>query len=287
MSNEKYTKQGYLLEDFRLFHLRGAAGVRTEYHYHEFCKLLLLVSGSGGYWIEGQRYALQPGDAVLVGSGCVHRPEFDDGSPYERIIIYISPEFLRRSSSSDCDLTDCFSGRHSHVLRPAPGSRRLIALAQELEAELSGDAYGRVIVSSSLLLRLLVQISRDLRQGDALRPGPTRPKDDRAARIIRYIDEHLTEELSVDAVAERFYLSKFHMMRLFRAGTGISINAYITQRRLMLARDLVAGGMSATESCFRAGFGSYSAFTRAYGKFFGTTPTGRRSAAALPPEEVE
>lgn len=287
MSNTNYEKQGYLLEDFRLFHLKGTSGVRTEYHYHEFCKLLLLLSGSGSYWIEGQQYALQPGDAVLVGSGCVHRPDFDPGSSYERIIIYISPDFLRSCSTEDCDLTECFSGLVSHVLRPQGGSRKLLALAEDLEKELSGDSYGRIILSRSALLRLLVEMSRDLRWGDALQPGPAQPRDHRIVAIMAYIDAHLTEEMNIDSIAEQFFLSKFHMMRLFRAGTGISINAYITQQRLQLARELINSGMNATESCFRAGFGSYSSFTRTYGKFFGTTPTGRKYTSNLQDESYE
>jgi AraC-like DNA-binding protein len=286
MTNENYAKQGYLLEDFRLFHLKGTAGIRTEYHYHEFCKLLLLISGNGNYWIEGKCYALQPGDAVLVGSGCVHRPEFDPGSPYERVIIYISPEFLRRNSATDCDLTDIFSGRLGHVLRPAPGDRRLLNMAQVLEQELSADDYGRVVLGTGLLLSLLVQLGRQLRQDDPLRPGPGRTGDPRVGRIIRYIDDHLSQELNMDLLAEQVYMSKFHMMRLFRAGTGLSINTYITQRRLLLAKELMAGGISATESCFRCGFGSYSSFTRSYGKFFGVTPTGRKYGAALPADEM-
>lgn len=281
---ENYAKQGYLYEDFRLFHLRGTAGVRTEYHYHEFCKLLFLISGSGGYWVEGRRYALQPGDLVLVGSHCVHRPEFEPGSPYERIIIYIKPEFLRRASVPGCDLMELFSG----VLRPDSAmSRQLQAMAQTLERELAGEDHGREIMGEGMLLQLLVRISRQLRQGDALRPGPVQPKNDRVAGILAYIDSHLTEELSVEAIAEQFYLSKFHMMRLFRGSTGTSVNSYIIQRRLMLARELIAQGTAATESCFRAGFGSYSAFTRAYGKYYGTTPTGRKYAAGLEEETFE
>ena len=93
--------------------------------------------------------------------------------------------------------------------------------------------------------------------------------------MLRYIDDHLSEDISIDELAERVYLSKFHMMRLFRAETGSSIHGYITQRRLLLARDMMAEGMSATESCFRSGFRSYSSFTRTYGRHFGTTPTGR------------
>ena len=100
---EQYTKRGYLLENFRLFHLRSEKETKVDYHYHEFCKVLLLVSGKGGYVVDGQRYLLQPGDVVLIGSRSVHRPELEPGSPYERIIIYIAPDFLQKMSSSDCD----------------------------------------------------------------------------------------------------------------------------------------------------------------------------------------
>lgn len=282
--NNSYQKQGYLLEDFRLFHLRSAGGVKTEYHYHEFYKVLLLLSGSGGYWVDGQRYELQTGDVVLVGSGCVHRPEFEGNGQYERIIIYIAPEFLRRVSTENCDLTGIFSG----VLRPDKAVRgRLQSLAEGLKRELAGDGYGRAILGNGLLLQLLVEIGRQLRQGDALCPGSVQPDNDRVAQIMAYIDDHLTEELSIESIAEQFYLSKFHMMRLFRSGTGNSINSYITQRRLMLARELITQGMPATESCFRSGFGSYSSFTRTYGKYFGTTPTGRKYAASLADEGFE
>lgn len=284
--NENYSKQGYLLEDYRLFHLGGYAGAKTEYHYHEFCKLLLLVSGSGGYWIQGQRYTLQPGDIVLVGSHCIHKPEFEPGSPYERIIIYISPEYLRRLSTDDSDLTMCFSGRPGHVLR-CEKSRYLFRLAAELEEELSGDAFGRRIIGNSLLLQLLVEITRELCRNENPQPKPSQVKDTRVLGIMGYIDEHLTEDLSVEQLAEEFFWSKYHMMRRFRAETGSSIYQYITQRRLMLARDLINQGLSATESCFRSGFGSYSSFTRTYGKFFGTTPTGRKYAASLADEVFE
>lgn len=286
MPNENYTKQGYLLEDFRLFHLRGAAGIKTEYHYHEFCKLLLLRSGDGSYWIEGQQYLLQPGDVVLVGDGCPHRPEFAPGSPYERIILYISPEFLRKNSTPDCDLMEYFFG--GRVLRPQSSTaRQLWDLAEHLEQELSGSEYGRVILSTGQLLRLMVEVCRQLRGGDALQPGAAAPKSGRIRQIMDYIDEHLTEELSVDQIAEHFYLSKFHMMRLFRSDVGTGIYNYITQRRLQLARELISQGLPATESCFRSGFGSYSSFTRAYGKYFGTTPTGRKYSALLQNEEAE
>lgn len=282
----EYEKKGYLLEDFRLFHLRGAQGVKAEYHYHEFCKLLLLVSGSGGYSVEGRRYSLQSGDIVLVGSRAVHRPEFAPDAPYERMIVYIDPGFLRQASTEDCDLLEIFSGKWGHVLRSS-SSRRLLQLASSLEKELAGQDYGRVILCNGALLRLLVEIGRELQRSENQLPSPVQPTDDRVLGILEYIHAHLTEDLSIDQLAELFYLSKYHMMRLFRVETGQSIYGYITHRRLTCARELISSGMAATEAAFRSGFGSYSSFTRAYAKQFGTTPTGRHPSAQALDETFE
>ncbi len=271
-----YEKRGYLLEDFRLFHLRDADGVRTDYHYHEFCKLLILLSGSGSYLVEGQRYLLKPGDMVLLGSHCIHRPDFTPGVPYERIILYISPEFLRRESAGSCNLADCFSGTGSHVLRLSEKSRKLLmGHVEALEQELSQAHYGREIACNSLLLQLLVGIARCRQQTHTQHPMPAHSGDATVTAILSYLDSHLTEDLTIDALAEQFYLSKYHMMRRFRAQTGTTIHAYLNERRLFLARELLAKGIPSTEVCYQAGFGSYSAFARTFSKLFGTTPTGR------------
>lgn len=274
-----YEKRGYLLDDFRLFHLKDREGTNIDYHYHEFCKLLMLRSGSGGYTVDGQRYSLDTGDIVLIGSGCVHRPEFEHGSLYERVIIYISPEFLQQQSTPDCPLLDIFNGEHGHVLHLHQPDI-LWNLSDALEQELSKDEYGRVILSNGLLLRLLIEIARGIRNPETTFAKPIVPSDSRILDILRYIDAHLTEELSIDILAEEFFISKFHMMRLFKQGTGRSIHDYLQERRLLFARDLIRQGISATDSCFQSGFRSYSSFTRAYAKHFGTTPTGRKGAPA-------
>ena len=274
-----YEKRGYLLDDFRLFHLKDREGTNIDYHYHEFCKLLMLRSGSGGYTVDGQRYSLDTGDIVLIGSGCVHRPEFEHGSLYERVIIYISPEFLQQQSIPDCPLLDIFNGEHGHVLHLHQPDI-LWNLSDALEQELAKDEYGRVILSNGLLLRLLIEIARGMQNPQTTFAKPIVPSDSRILEILRYIDAHLTEELSIDILAEEFFISKFHMMRLFKQETGRSIHDYLQERRLLFARDLIRQGVSATDSCFQSGFRSYSSFTRAYAKHFGTTPTGRKGAPA-------
>ena len=272
----EYESRGYLLDDFRLFHLNDAQGTKVDYHYHEFCKLLLLRSGGGGYMVNGQRYTLEPGDMVLVGSHTIHRPEFEPGVPYERVILYIRPEFLQKYSCPGCDLEEIFSGAGGHILRPGKQRQQLYgALCARLKQELAGENYGRQVLSTALLLQILGEIGRDLNSPEAELPQPQTSENSRILDILRYIDGHLTEDLTIDALSEQFYISKYHMMRLFRQEVGQTIHNYLCDRRLIHARDLLNQGLSATESCFRSGFRSYSSFTRAYGKRFGTTPTGR------------
>lgn len=276
----EYKKRGYLLEDFRLFHQRSL-GVAVDYHYHEFCKLLLLNAGTGDYVVDSQRYQLQPGDIVLVDCNSVHRPEFDGNHDYERTIIYIDPGFLRRESTADSDLLSCFSGEKGHVLRLNDEQyRHVLALATKLELELSQQHYGREIMGKTLLLELLVTVCR-LQQQEVLHPSPMQPKNDRVLDVLRYLDDHLCEDIEIDKLAERFFVSKYHLMRLFHKETGSTIHAYLVQRRLLMAREMIKKGVSATDACYRSGFRSYSSFTRAYSKNFGTTPTGRKDPSIV------
>lgn len=277
---DKDAKRGYLTEDFRIFHLSGALNVRVEPHYHEFHKLFMLCSGSGGYEIEGRRYRLNKGDVVLVGSRCVHCPDFGD-SPYERVILYISPELLERNSTPDCQLSRCFSGEHGYVLRLGEeGQKRLFDMAKEIECEDSGKDAGHSILSRCMLLRLMVELFRYTENGGLQMPMHIEPKDKKMLEIVRYIDEHFSEAISVDDIARRFYMSRYHMMHRFRAELGSSMHEYIVERRLLYARDLIEKGCSATDACFYSGFGSYSAFSRAYMKLFSNTPTGRAGTGA-------
>ena len=107
-----YEKRGYLLEDFRLFHLRDDRGTTVDYHYHEFYKVLLLLSGTGSYAVEGRRYQLRPGDLVLFMdiSGAVHG--------YEVVLLETLPKEATKemiASGFDLSLYTCTIGGGSRV----------------------------------------------------------------------------------------------------------------------------------------------------------------------------
>ena len=278
--DESFEKRGYLLEDYRLFHLKDDRGTKVNYHYHEFCKIVLLLSGSGHYTVQGRRYLLRPGDTVLIGSRCVHKPEFEPGILYERMILYISPLLLERHSTESYSLEALFNAERGHVLHLSEEPRRKIqALAGQLESEMSDSRPESEILSRCTLLRLLIEIGRARDSGGAEPAAPIVPRDGKVLEIIHYLEEHYEDDIFIDDLAKQFFISKYHMMRRFREEVGTSIHSYLSDKRLLAARDLIQSGVSATDACYRCGFRSYSAFSRAYGKRFDATPTGRTSVS--------
>jgi len=271
-------KRGYLLEDFRLFHLRSNGVDDVDFHYHDFHKIVMVLSGSGAYAVEGRRYLLQPGDVVLVSRGCIHRPEIGKGSSYERAVFFISDEYLKSHSIGQWNPSVLFSECRSHVIRlTADVYESLCRDLALLESELGSTAPESVLMSRCRFMCMLLTLYRLTVGGQHTTPLPAEPGDEKVLSIIHYLNDHITEDISIDALSELFFISKFHMMRRFRQEAGMPIHAYLNEKRLFMARDLIARGVSATEACYQSGFRSYSAFSRAYQKRFQSTPTGRAS----------
>ena len=97
--------------------------------------------------------------------------------------------------------------------------------------------------------------------------------DSQIADILQYINHNLKEDLSVDNLASRYYISKYQLMRKFKVETGFTLHNYIVNKRLLMARTLISKGMPVTKAALESGFSEYSTFSRAYRKQFGATPS--------------
>ena len=93
--------------------------------------------------------------------------------------------------------------------------------------------------------------------------------------ILDYINNHLSDDLTIDNLSERFFISRYHLMHLFKASTGYTVGNYITMKRLFFARAMIQTGTPVTEACYLSGFQNYSTFSRAYKKHFHTNAKNR------------
>lgn len=106
--------------------------------------------------------SFRPHDMVLVNAGEVHRPIIHSSRPYERIIIYISPDFLRSYRQADYDLGLCFEKakqERSNVLRmPSMKNSKLYQVCRELEASFSDTDYASGLYQNLLFLEFMIQL---------------------------------------------------------------------------------------------------------------------------------
>lgn len=274
-----YEKRGYLNSEFQLFHLTDAPMTEFEFHYHDFDKIVLFISGKVNYMIEGKTYELKPYDIVFVNHNAIHRPEIDVTVPYERIIVYISPNFIKDYRTGDYDLSYCFQKaqtENSNVLRMHTlGKTTLFDSVVALEQSFSDSAYASSLYRQLLFLEFMIHLNRAALSND-LEYLNTSTCNSKIMDLLAYINEHLAEDLSIDHLAQTFYISRYHMMRLFKEEMGYTIGNYISYKRLSLAKELIEKGMPVTQACLDCGFKDYSTFSRAYKKRFGHSVTGDR-----------
>ena len=90
--------------------------------------------------------------------------------------------------------------------------------------------------------------------------------------LVEFIDDHLDEELSLERLADEFFVSKYHIAHVFKDNLGLSIHQYITKKRLRLCEEAIRARMNITDVYHTYGFGDYSSFYRAFKKEYGISP---------------
>lgn len=264
-------KTGYLNEQFRLFHLKDQTRKEFSYHYHDFHKVVIFISGKAAYHIEGKAYQLKPWDILLVNRHAIHRPEIDSSVPYERFILWIQNDIPWQ------ELLKCFqkaNDRSYNLVRLNSAlQEKMKDILFELENSAKSDEYGREILTQSLFLQFMVYLNRIFLEKQYIFDKKSYTFDSQIASILQYINHNLKEDLSVEMLSARYYVSKYHLMRKFKQETGYTLHNYIVNKRLLMARTLISNGMPVTKAAQESGFAEYSTFSRAYRKQFKTNPS--------------
>ncbi len=257
--------------DIRIYdhHTRSGKPNPQDYFMHihnDTYEILYFVSGSASYYVEGNRYRLEHGDLMLMRKGEAHHLELSGSAAYERFLVNFDLP----------PLPDIDPG--GQLL--APFNNRSLGKFNHYSAALFPNNHWRFYleqICSSLqpqeklcyLLPLLNDLSHCF---ETLKNASTGAVKDRCASIVKYINLHLQDDLSLSFLADHFYISKTHLNRIFRHSTGTTVWNYITIKRLFLARELINSGENPTKAYLQCGFQDYNTFYRAYRQHFGVSP---------------
>lgn len=269
-------RQEMRTQDFEIQHKRDTYLNAVELHHHDFYEIYYLESGDVNYVIEGRLCRIRPGDLVLISPRELHQVSIRQGmEPYERYVLWINQSAVKRLSTQDCDLEQGLNPLrpgYTNLLRLTPEQRIQVRnLMEATYRESDGQGFGGEILRNSLVSALLVQINR-LAQQQREEPEPGTHDSPMVVELVDYVNQHYQERLTLDGLAEQFYVSKYHLSHEFRRQMGTGVYRYIQKKRLQIARQLLAGGEHPSAVSGTCGFSDYAGFYRAFVSEYGIGP---------------
>ncbi len=267
----RFARRGY-----DIFRCRDTYPEERMLHHHDFFEVNLFYSGTMEYSVESRTYHMTPGDILLLSPNELHQPVLTgDWGGCERLILWIDKAFLNQFNDFGFDPAGCFDTTrpgHSNCLRfEDESTMEILNLMERCSREDESDEFGAAMVADTAMVQALIQINRLSLRGGQRMEAPDR-SGTLVSGILEYINEHYDEELTLDGLANRFFISKYHLSREFGRLTGTSVHRYIIQKRLVVAKQLLSEGKPSSEVYQSCGFGDYSNFYRAFKAEYGISP---------------
>lgn len=269
-------RQSMSKNDFEIFHYRDAKFSGVPVHQHDFYEIYFFISGNVEYSVEGKIFEMKKGDLLLINPLELHQPRISETqSDYERIVLWINKDYLFSLSSNDSSLSRCFDSAnpdHTNLLRLSFSSQELLhTLLTELIKEQNNKSYANDLACKAILLRILVELNRLSLGYDKSheKEGSFSPL---ILSVLDYINQHYCEKLSLSAIADEFFVSKYYLSHAFNSVVGTSVHRYITLKRLIHAKQMLSSGIKPTTVASNCGFGDYAGFYRAFTGEYGVTP---------------
>lgn len=245
-------------------------------HIHDSYEIYFSISGGKQFLIDNCFYDICPGDLFFINQYESHYLTQIDQEVHERILVSIYPEFLQSLSTKEIDLDVCFHERKHispHRIRMTEEEqKRFIFLIHRLS---STSGFGAEIVEKAIFSELMVYLNKVFRkrlkmEDEIVEKEPT--YHSQVDEILSYINQNISGRLTIEELSKHFYISSSYLCRIFKATTGMTINKYITAKRIALSKSLLVEGYSVGEACAKSGFNDYSHFLNVFTKAVGVSP---------------
>ena len=269
-------RQKMLRPDFEVVHKWDTDLKEVELHHHDFYEVNYLISGDVTYVIESRVYHVKPGQMLIINPRELHQVYIQpDAAPYERYMLWIAPSLLQNLSSAQTDLCRCFDMSRPHygnlLHLPSEQRRNIPLIIEDILTHQAQPCYGSDLLQKNLLTELMIHVNLLADLSDPVSESHSH-SDTMVARVIEYINENYHEPLSLDDLAERFFVSKYHLSHEFNRQMGTGIYQFLQKKRLLIARQLMTQGEKPVDVYAACGFGDYAAFFRAFKKVYGLSP---------------
>ena len=261
--------------DFELYYYHDSSmSKRTGLHTHPYYEFYFFLEGHAEAQVKKEHYMLTYGDILIVPPGISHGIFVHDFEiPYRRFDLWMSVPFFKSLTEISGDFAyavNMASDEDRHVIHTdrITFNSVLSKLLYIIEEE-KGNRFGRDTQLTISLGDLLMHINRLAYEQFTTHKAT---QDALYQNICDYIEHNIDENLSLDNIAEHFFLSKYYISHVFKDNIGISIHKYIAKKRLQLCHDAIMGGEPISQVYNAYGFDDYSSFYRAFKKEYNMSP---------------
>ena len=257
----------------------GASGVVVNNrHIHDLYEILYVANGKGRYIIEGSEFELKPRTLILIKPFKYHYVEIDYSEPYDRCVINFSISSVLKDAVPMLEKLAASSDEESGTFfAPDALPQYTLSIFDRFEMLGALPDQERSVCAKMLLSELVVMLSASASS------KISHDTDALGARVIMYVNDRLDKDVSLEAVARKFFVSKYYLCRAFKKYSGVSLHSYINHKRVMYAKQLIEAGETAAMAAYKVGFGDYSAFYRTHIKILGVPPTLQTKRRSVKP----
>lgn len=275
---ERYKEE--LAEDFSIEHKISDGPALLHFHSHDAFEIMLLLSDDTRCYIGDSHYVLAKNSVILFNNMDVHYLTIDKPTRYDRYVLYFRPEYIESLSSEETDLLECFFFRpfaDANLMKlDEVKAAELLFLLQQVEncyKTPPEELYGRDLHLRFALGRLLLFVNNAYRiYHNIPSTGDISSNYRQVYPIINFIHQHMAEELSLEMLAQKFFMNKFYLCSLFKSVTGITPNQYLINCRIMKAKEYLSQNITVEAVCGLVGFNNLSHFSRSFKQHVGSSP---------------
>jgi AraC-like DNA-binding protein len=247
---------------------------RSIFHRHNGYEVYLFLQGNVNFYFEQYCYKLTRGNILVIRPDEFHRAVCLDSSLYERAVINLKLPYIEQFSTPQTVLHRCFSGtlkerKHIAVLSE-PDINEFLTLIQNIKKVVHSMKYGDDIMTRNYISNLLILVNKAIQKDEDALSTNIMPK--LISDIIELIESNITDTITLTMLSDKLFLNGTYISRKFKHSTGLTLQQYIVEKRIALAKRYLLEGQSVTDSCFQSGFNNYSNFIRTFTKQTGISP---------------